>query len=115
MRTVTEQPTTGTTVTGASDDLIEIDGELCEELEVYDCNDGTLAFSDGTLLGVEYDNDGIWRFKVVFKGSCYDHKVEGCVNEDNGTNDVVHFKEGLTWAVFGDDIDVVMATSVKGI
>lgn len=113
MRTVTKAPTTGTVVTGASNDLIEIDGDLCEEFSAYDCNDGKMAFSDGTLLGVEYDNDGIWRFKVIFKGSCFDYKVEGSVNED--TNDEVHFKEGLTWAVFADEMDVVMATAAKGI
>ena len=113
MRTVTEQPTTGTTVTGASDDLVEINGELCEEFDACDLRDGKVAFSDGTLLGVEYDSDGIWRFKVIFKGSCFDHKVEGCVTDNS--NDVVHLKEGITWAVFGDDVDVVMATAVKGI
>jgi hypothetical protein len=107
VRTVTESPTTGTVVTGASDDLVEISGDLCEELDALDCNDGTMAFSDGTLLGVEYDKDGIWRFKVIFKGSCFDHKVEGCVNDDDGTNDVVHFKAGLLWATFAEDVDVI--------
>lgn len=113
MRTVTKAPIMGTVVTGASDDLIEIDGELCEEFDSYNCNDAQMAFSDGTLLGVEYDNDGIWRFKVMFKGSCFDHKIEGCVNDD--TNDEVHFKEGLGWAVFADDMDVVTSVMAKGI
>ena len=45
----------GTVVTGASDDLIEISGELEEEFNTYDCLDGTMAFSDGTLLRVDYD------------------------------------------------------------
>lgn len=105
MRTVTRAPITGTVVTGASNDLIEIDGELCEEFNAYDCSDGRMAFSDGTLLTVEYDNDGLWRFKLIFKGSLYDHKVEGSVNDD--TNDVVYLNDGLLWAVFSKDMDVV--------
>jgi hypothetical protein len=32
----------GTIVTGASDDLIEIDGELQEEFNAYNCGDGTM-------------------------------------------------------------------------
>jgi len=113
VRKQTKPLTSGTVVTGASDDLIEINGELCEEFDACDLNDGKLAFSDGTLLGAEYDSDGIWRFKVIFKGPCFDHKVEGCMNEDDGTNDEVHFKEGLAWAVFADDMDVVTAPVVR--
>lgn len=108
MRTVTKPPITGTVVTGASDDLIELDGELCEEFGTYHCGDGRMAFSDGTLLTVKYDSDGLWRFKLIFKGSLYDHKIEGCVNDD--TDDVVHFKEGLLWAVFSKNMDVVNRT-----
>lgn len=93
-----------TTVTGASDDLIEIDGDISEEFNSYDCNDGRMALSDGTLLKVEYDEDGLWRFKVLHKGNLYDHKDEGSVGED--TNDVVHFKEGIKWAAFSDKMQV---------
>jgi len=49
----------GTMVTGASDDLIEIEGELYEEFNSFDCKDGVMALSDGTLLKVDYDEDGI--------------------------------------------------------
>jgi hypothetical protein len=94
----------GTMITGASDDLIEIEGELCEEFNAYNCSDGTMAFSDGTLLDVEYDNDGIWRFRVKYKGSLYDRKVEGSVSDD--TNDEIYFKPGLKWCVFSSEMQV---------
>ena len=67
----------GTMITGASDDLIEIEGELCEEFNSIDCKDGVMALSDGTLLKVDYDEDGIWRFKARFKGTLYDRKIDG--------------------------------------
>lgn len=56
---------------GASDDLIEIEGDIVEELDGSgaDASDETtwLAISDGTLLKVVYD--GCWRFTVIKKGS----------------------------------------------
>lgn len=93
-----------TTVTGASNNLIEINGDLIEEFDAYDCNDGRMALSDGTLLKVEYDEDSLWRFKVLYKGSLYDHKDEG--SADEGINDVVHFKPGIKWAVFSEKMQI---------
>lgn len=94
----------GTIVTGASDDLIEIDGELQEEFNSLNCTDGIMAFSDGTLLRVKYDDDGIWRFTPRYKGSLYDRKIDGDVEKD--TNDEIYFKPGLKWVVFSDKMQV---------
>jgi len=91
-----------TKVTGASDDLIEIEGELEEEFNAYNCDKGTIAFSDGTLLNVIYDNDGLWRFAPKFKGSLYDKIEQGSISDD--TNDIVYFKTGLLWCVFSRDL-----------
>ena len=92
-----------TIVTGASDDIIQVNGEIIEEFNSYDCKDGNLAFSDGTLLDVEYDDDGIWRFKLIYKGILFIKKIEGSVGED--TNDEIYFDEGLKWVLFSDDCE----------
>ena len=63
-----------------------------------------MAFSDGTLLNVKYDENGIWRFTVIGKGNLYASKEEGCVNDD--TNDVVTFNKGLKWCVFSCDMQL---------
>ncbi len=42
------------TVYGASDDLVEIEGDIRDELYASDNNPAHLAFSDGTVLSVEY-------------------------------------------------------------
>lgn len=63
---------------GASDDLIEIEGDVREEFTAYEPDpDSVLAISDGTLLGVEYDDDGVWRFKLIEQGqgSAYNHEA----------------------------------------
>ncbi len=95
-----------TKVTGASDDLIELDGDIYEEFNWYagDSDDDEhrfLAFSDGTVLSVQYDQDGIWRFNSIYKGTLYDKKIDGEAEKD--TPDIIHFKDGLKWVVFGKD------------
>ena len=87
------------TVTGCSDDLIEVEGDIEDEFGVpYNKPNGYLAFSDGTLLQVTYDENGIWRFFVVVKGALYDRKEDGVVADD--TFDVVHFKDGIKWVMY---------------
>lgn len=98
------EPSNGTIVTGASDDLIEISGELSEEFNAYDCSDGTMTFSDGTMLTVEYDSNGIWRFTSLFKGNLFEKIESGSVEKD--TNDEVYFKDGLRWCAFSDEMQV---------
>lgn len=91
-----------TTLTGCSDDLIELHGDLTEEFyPQYDEPKGAIGFSDGSFLHYEYDSDGIWRFKPIVKGCLFDRVELGSVSED--TFDVVHFKDGLTWAIMTRD------------
>ncbi len=98
----------GTKVTGVSDDLIELDGDLYDELNWYSDSGekATLGFSDGTMLSVQYDDDGIWRFSLKVKGFLYDKKIEGNIEEDK--NDEIYFKKGLKWCLFGEQFHVVI-------
>jgi hypothetical protein len=87
-------------VYGASDDLIELDGnngDVNEEFGVYLDNGEAryLGFSDGTVLRAVYDEDGIWRLTPIFKGTLYERKEDGVVASD--TNDVVWFRDGVKW------------------
>jgi len=90
-------------VTGASDDLIEIEGDIREEFNHYGADEDDkgvyLGFSDGTVLKAVYDSDGIWRFNLACKGSLYQGKEDGCVVDD--TNDVITFVDGIRWVVCG--------------
>lgn len=53
---------------GASDDLIEIEGDFAEEIPYYSSSDERLylAVSDGILATVEYS--GFWRIHVEVLG-----------------------------------------------
>jgi hypothetical protein len=92
------------TVYGASDDLIEIEGDIREEFNWIpeDGETRVLAFSDGTLLWVLYDADGIWRIGNMVGGSAKFEKVEGDVEED--TPDKVTLSGvDIKWVVLGED------------
>lgn len=95
---------------GASDDLIEVEGDISEEFPYYD-GDALLAFSDGTLLSVRYDSFGIWRITPITKGrSRLTHII--CSSdgfEDDDYSDQVHLfdeelDEPITWVLYGIDL-----------
>lgn len=62
---------------GSSDDLIEIDGDIRGEFYLQNSDENSyLGLSDGTLISVLYDSDGIWRFNVLRKGLSNIKKVD---------------------------------------
>ncbi len=86
---------------GASDDLIEIDGDIREEFNHYNEDEPFyLAFSDGTALSINYNNDGFWRINRLATGSAEYSKHEG-EDEDNDYSDIVSLKGDIKWAVGG--------------
>jgi hypothetical protein len=89
-------------ITGYSDDNISITGDIREEFSRYDSEGDYLAFSDGTVLKAFYDEDGIWRFSLIFRGRLYQSKEDGNVADD--INDVVTFGDGIKWVVCGEDL-----------
>lgn len=94
------------TITGYSDDNIEIDGAIREEIGFYpesENNACILAVSDGTVLKVVYDSYGIWRVTRLIEGAATMTKVEGDVDKD--TFDVVTLThDAFKWVVVGDQV-----------
>lgn len=94
----------GTKVYGASDDLIEFDGEFSGEVNSFGTDDreqGVLVvMSDGTILEVKYGKNGeaIWGITLLKQGTLFE-RLEFCLNEDaDPYSDVAHFKAGIKWA-----------------
>lgn len=78
---------------GASDDLIEIDGDIREEFNHYNEDDPFyLAFSDGTALSINYNNDGFWCINRLAIGSAEYSKHEGA--DEDGE---FYLKDQATW------------------
>lgn len=97
------------TVSGASDDIIEISGDIEEEF--YYTGDrpngkgagDLLAFSDGTILRIRFDSDrGGWRITPVVSGSSFP-KIEQAPESaedatDSATLDAIWVVHAIDWA-----------------
>lgn len=92
-------------VTGGSDDLICIGGDVSEEFEYQDRENGDLiAFSDGTVLRIGFRNDGTWRITPVVKGAADLGIVLAPEDDEDVYSDVatVNFGDGhKPWVVHG--------------
>lgn len=89
------------TIYGASDDLVEIEGDLREEFNP-ECDEAPsyLAFGDGTVLSIEYTKAGIWRIYRQAEGSARFEKQEG-TDADTNYSDRVTLEGDLKYVVFG--------------
>ncbi|MCC7449615.1 MAG: hypothetical protein IT324_19500 [Anaerolineae bacterium] len=90
-------------ITGYSDDVIEVEGDIREEFACYIEKDQQffVAVSDGHLFRVRYDEDGLWRFDRLIAGSAEYLKTEGDVQQD--TNDKVILTGTIQWVVLATD------------
>jgi len=90
-----------TEIYGASDDLIEFDGEMSGEHGSYNTSEErpcAVFLSDGTVLAIHYGDTGVWKIVVREKGSLFD-KLEICTDpEAKRYSDTAHFRAGLKWA-----------------
>lgn len=94
------------TVYGASDDLIEIEGDLSEEFNPDSDDQGTwLIFGEGTILAIRYDEFGIWRITQPHAGTGSFVKQEALGDEgqrEDGKpaySDVVEVTGDLKWVI----------------
>lgn len=102
-----------TKVYGASDDLIEFEGDFHGEVGCYG-TDGRdkgvlVVMSDGTILEVKYGkhNRGIWEVKLIKSGDLL-IDIELCEDEDATIySDIATFKSGIKWAYAATDWQAV--------
>lgn len=87
-----------TTISGASDDIISIDGQIEEEFYVNCDSVNYVSLSDGTVIEVKYD--GIWRLSPVAVGDLFLRIICG-TDEDTDYTDKAFFEPGIEWAVCG--------------
>jgi hypothetical protein len=97
------------TVYGASDDLIEVEGDIDAEFQWqapgYGQPSGNLlAFSDGTVLRIVFDGDGVWRITPVVVGTAGVGIEQAPANDESNYSDRATFKDGrIAWVVQGID------------
>ena len=89
-------------ISGASDDLIELEGDIREEYSPNNDEEQTLlAFNDGTVIGVKYADDGCWRLNRLQKGTADYSKKEADGTDTDNYTDRVTLKGDLKWCVLG--------------
>lgn len=95
------------TVYGASDDLIEIEGDISDEFTYDHDEPNFLAFSDGTLIEATYTQSGRWAISVLANGDASSTKEDALSDEGRRNDgrpaysDVVTLVGPVTWVVFG--------------
>ena len=95
-----------TKIYGASDDLIEFEGDVSGESGGGD-EEALIVCSDGTLLTVKYADGGTWEIRVKHKGTLFD-RLEQCESgDDENYTDQAFFKDGLKWAYAATDWEKV--------
>jgi hypothetical protein len=89
------------TVYGASDDLIEIEGDLRDEFSPSHPDGGPdyLGFSDGTVLSIQYTG-GFWRIRRIVEGLA-SYANTRATNEDDDYSDRVTLEGGFSWVMSG--------------
>lgn len=90
-----------TEVYGASDDLIEVQGDLSEEFSGGE-KPCLLIFSDGTVLTIKYGKEhlAVWAITLIEQGGLFG-RIDFCTDEDaERYSDTAHFKDGLEWVYF---------------
>ncbi len=92
-------------ISGASDDLVELDGAICEEFQVYDSDGALLGCSDGTLLRIVYTPQGTWRITPVAAGSAGLHIDQAPEDDEVRYSDIATLTpaagQPIVWVVCG--------------
>lgn len=89
---------------GASDDLIEVEGDIRGEISAYFDEPIFVACSNGTLVRIVYD--GTWSISKVFGDGKNIHSAEfpGDGHREDGTpkySDVYQIDDKVDWVVGG--------------
>jgi hypothetical protein len=97
-----ERMMSAVTIYGASDDLIEIEGDLEEEFYVRNYSGREpvlLAFGDGTLLSIDMDPFGVWRISCTAHGTAFFEHDEDPGDDENRYSDRVTLTGDLRWVL----------------
>jgi hypothetical protein len=99
-----------TKIYGASDDLIEIDGDCEEEANIMDAENVSISASDGTTAKISYE--GNWIITVTNEGILFKKLIKGSEDDDckhtdpdavglSNYSDVLVLNDGIEWVKIG--------------
>ena len=89
-------------ITGVGNNMIEIDGDMHQAFTAFHYDGDFLAFSDGTVLFVRFD-EGRWGITHITAGSAkytHQHAEEGAVS------DIAQLEGEIKWVVVGRAFEI---------
>ena len=94
------------TIYGTPEDQLEVEGEFTEELSLYEFEDSAyLAFSDGTLLAVNLDEEETWRIEPITLGAdTVIEKVEGTAETGTDKVTLANPDTAFRWILIGSSL-----------
>lgn len=85
-------------VYGASDDLIEVEGDVREEINA---DRAYLVTDTGVILYIRYSESGIWRIIPALNASSVE--LDFCIEDDGERySDIAVIPHDVSWFVCGD-------------
>lgn len=91
-------------ISGGSDDIIELAGDISEGFYPPDADKGSkIAFSDGTVIHAHYADDGCWRVHRIATGTAGYAKTEAEGPDTDNYSDTVTLTGDIRWCLFGDE------------
>ena len=88
---------------GASDDLVEVEGDVREEFS-YGDGPGYVALSSGVLLSIEYTRAGIWRIAPVSVPDGVVVAVKQAVSADDDVySDTATVEGDIAWVAYATE------------
>lgn len=90
---------------GSSDDLVEVEGAINEEFgyrNTADDKGDLLAFSDGTVVRIRYDDNGVWRITPVARGTAELTIEQAPEDDEKQYTDRATLAGDVRWVVHGD-------------
>lgn len=101
-------------VYGASDDLVEVEGDIREEFNpTEDERDSVLVFSDGTVLTIQYTSEGVWRITPLIRGAALYSCQQAPADDDDNYTDIATLEDPgnpIRWVLFANDWRLVQAS-----
>lgn len=97
-----------TKIYGGSDDLIEIEGAINDEINHYENKALSFESSDGTKGSIKYD--GEWKIEVKSRGSLFLQKIPSAGDDGKhdgefaglpSYSDILILDDGIEWVKIG--------------
>jgi len=93
---------------GRSDDLIEIDGDIYDEIGWHPSEKCYITISDGTVISIEYSDEGIWRIAMLREGSGDPEIIYAPSDDDDNYSDVLILPLGhftiVKWIIHSGEV-----------